>query len=261
MTEIQKYEIGTAVPEYVEKLNPVEGYDTGEAPPMPQVKIIQKSSREIDNGTAKPGDVWSDAHGGVIAEFDPKTKSLKSAILLVPCKQSLEWLHFEKTDPSKCHASELGPFWRTTNPDDPRVVAMREWEGEDQSWRIRTRHVLMALPVNHDSLAVEAGVFSFMGKGWAVGRKAFVLDGQRAIKRPLPTQVWRMDVSYNENDSKQAYYLPVLTFQGLGPADLYKSCTDTAVAFGELSPQLESPKVAAPAPALNPTNPEDDLPF
>jgi hypothetical protein len=262
MTEIQKYEFSTEKPAYLADENSLAGFDTGETPPMPLVRIVQKSSKEIDAGTAKPGDVWSDAHGGVIAEFDPKKKSLKAAIHLVPCKQQIEYLHFETDAGNAKHPALVGPFWRTSNPDDPKVQALANWKSadgtpDDQAWRVRTRHVLVALPINHDSLAVEAGVLSFMGAAWSIGRKAFLLEAQRAVKAPLAAQVWEMNVEAKSNDAGQVYYVPVLRFAGIAPQELYQSCTETSAGFGALVPQLDAPK----AEVQNPTDPADDIPF
>lgn len=261
MSEIQKYDVSSEVPAYLANVNPTEGFDTNEQAPMPLVRIIQKTSKEVDNGTAKAGDVWSDAHAGVVAQFDPKTKGLKTPLHLVPCKQAIEWLHFE-TDASQAkHPALVGPFWRTSNPDDPRVKALDSYTDpdtkkvEELAWKIRTRHVLVALPINHADFPVEAGVLSFRGASWKIGRKAFLLEAQRAVKAPLPAQVWEMNVSQETNDAGQTYYVPVLRFAGLAPEDLYKKCSETAQAFGNLVPQLDSQSAEPDGPV------EDNIPF
>lgn len=114
----------------------------------PMLKVVQKTSKQVDDGTATFGQLFSTPHNAAIGgAYELKGKNYKSQrVLFVPLGFKMSYRKFDKD------TFEL--LWATDDEHDPCIQAEGTDEnGDSLAWKFRCWDFIMFGPINHEPVA------------------------------------------------------------------------------------------------------------
>ena len=127
---------------------------------IPRLKIVQNLSAEVGNGQARPGDIWSDAHGQVLAP----------PVTVVPLQSRKDWQKWSGPPPDGV------VVWRTSDPRDPRV----EEDPESFKYKILSWMVLVSHADNKE-ISPQVCVMSLKRSSMPIARQWYSMQKRQGM--------------------------------------------------------------------------------
>lgn len=237
-----------AVPDYVEKGNVGLEHLRARDMAWPRLRLIQKTSPEVDTREAQPGQVLNDLTKQIVVDVD-------SELSFVPVLHFLSWIEWAPIEEGG------GLLGASMKPDSE--LAARSMAGElnraGKPAVTEYHNFLCVLPDVKDLAGNPAVVLvSFFKTSYKVGRRLLMLAkmrntpifaGKYVLSTKMVTRGKNTWYEYEVNNAPQG---------GWAPKELYESAKALHAEIGPQMAQFDPAKVAGATDAAEPATTDDD---